>query len=49
MRTLTLPDRFIEQPSPAAVYANAGMTAVDIAAMAAEAAGADLGRVRARA
>ncbi|MGB8813123.1 MAG: transketolase C-terminal domain-containing protein, partial [Paracoccaceae bacterium] len=31
LRTLTLPDRFIEQASPAAMYADAGMTAADIA------------------
>ena len=31
LRTLTLPDRFIEQASPAAMYADAGLTAADIA------------------
>ncbi|NUB43492.1 1-deoxy-D-xylulose-5-phosphate synthase [Fertoebacter nigrum] len=34
IRTLTLPDRFIEQASPAAMYADAGLTAEDIAAQA---------------
>lgn len=32
LRTLTLPDRFIEQASPAAMYADAGLTVADIAA-----------------
>jgi 1-deoxy-D-xylulose-5-phosphate synthase len=31
VRTMTLPDRFIEQASPAAMYADAGLTARDIA------------------
>ena len=39
LRTMTLPDRFIEQAAPDAMYAEAGLTAVDIAATAAEAAG----------
>jgi len=39
VRTMTLPDRFIDQASPDAMYMDAGMTAVDIAAMAAEALG----------
>ncbi|MEL6961083.1 MAG: transketolase C-terminal domain-containing protein, partial [Pseudomonadota bacterium] len=39
VRTVTLPDRFIDQAAPDAMYADAGMTAVDIAAMAMEAAG----------
>ncbi|MDO9525949.1 MAG: 1-deoxy-D-xylulose-5-phosphate synthase [Gemmobacter sp.] len=30
LRTLTLPDRFIEQASPAAMYADAGLTVADI-------------------
>jgi 1-deoxy-D-xylulose-5-phosphate synthase len=30
LRTLTLPDRFIEQASPAAMYADAGLSVVDI-------------------
>jgi 1-deoxy-D-xylulose-5-phosphate synthase len=32
IRCLTLPDRFIEQASPAAMYRDAGLTAGDIAA-----------------
>ena len=39
VRTMTLPDRFIDQASPAAMYADAGLTATDIAATALEAAG----------
>ena len=39
MRTVTLPDRYIDQAAPDAMYAEAGMTAVDIAATAMEAAG----------
>lgn len=39
VRTVTLPDRFIDHAAPDAMYADAGMTAVDIAAMAMEAAG----------
>ncbi|SHF01208.1 1-deoxy-D-xylulose-5-phosphate synthase [Loktanella atrilutea] len=39
VRTMTLPDRFIDQADPAAMYAEAGLTAVDIAATALEAAG----------
>jgi 1-deoxy-D-xylulose-5-phosphate synthase len=31
VRTMTLPDRFIEQASPEAMYADAGLTAADIA------------------
>jgi len=38
VRTVTLPDRFIDQASPDAMYADAGMTAGDIAAMALQAA-----------
>ena len=34
IRTMTLPDRFIDQASPAAMYAQAGLTAADIAATA---------------
>ena len=45
---MTLPDRFIEQAEPRRDVCRAGLTAVDIAAMAAEAAGADLGRLRTR-
>ncbi|MEM1303199.1 MAG: transketolase C-terminal domain-containing protein, partial [Pseudomonadota bacterium] len=32
LRTMTLPDRFIDQASPAAMYADAGLTATDITA-----------------
>ncbi|MCK0167670.1 1-deoxy-D-xylulose-5-phosphate synthase [Jannaschia sp. S6380] len=39
IRCMTLPDRFIEQAAPAAMYADAGLTATDIAATALEAAG----------
>ncbi|WP_391483344.1 1-deoxy-D-xylulose-5-phosphate synthase [Nereida sp. NH-UV-3] len=39
VRTMTLPDRFIDQASPAAMYADAGLTAVDIAASAMQAIG----------
>ena len=34
LRTMTLPDRFIDQASPAAMYVDAGLTAADIAAVA---------------
>jgi len=39
VRTMTLPDRFIDQASPAAMYAQAGLTAGDIAATALRALG----------
>jgi 1-deoxy-D-xylulose-5-phosphate synthase len=39
VRTMTLPDRFIDQASPAAMYADAGLTEVDIAASAMQAIG----------
>ncbi len=39
MRTMTLPDRFIDQASPARMYEDAGLTAVDIVATALECAG----------
>ncbi len=39
VRTMTLPDRFIDQAAPDAMYADAGMTATDIAAMAMQAVG----------
>ena len=39
LRTVTLPDRFIEQASPAAMYRDAAMTADDIAATALQALG----------
>ena len=38
VRTMTLPDRFIDHAAPDAMYADAGMTAVDIAATALQAA-----------
>ncbi len=41
VRTMTLPDRFINQASPDAMYMEAGLTATDIAATALQAAGAD--------
>ncbi|MCF2871551.1 1-deoxy-D-xylulose-5-phosphate synthase [Octadecabacter sp. G9-8] len=41
LRTMTLPDRFIDQAAPDAMYADGGLSAVDIAAMALEAAGID--------
>ena len=46
LRTVTLPDRFINQASPDAMYADAGMTAVDIAATAMEAAGVEMAPFR---
>ncbi|WP_281968218.1 1-deoxy-D-xylulose-5-phosphate synthase [Roseovarius nanhaiticus] len=42
LRTMTLPDRFIEQAAPDAMYADAGLRSVDIAAMAAQAMGRDV-------
>jgi 1-deoxy-D-xylulose-5-phosphate synthase len=44
VRTLTLPDRYIDQASPEAMYADAGLTATDIAATALEACGGALVR-----
>ncbi|WP_179380770.1 1-deoxy-D-xylulose-5-phosphate synthase [Jannaschia marina] len=41
IRTMTLPDRFIDQAAPDAMYADAGLTATDIAATAAQAEGVD--------
>ena len=38
-RTMTLPDRFIDQADPDAMYADAGLTATDIAATALQAVG----------
>lgn len=43
IRTMTLPDRFIDQAAPDAMYADAGMTATDIAATALQAAGIKIG------
>ena len=39
IRTMTLPDRYIEQAAPDAMYADAGLTATDIAATAMQAVG----------
>ncbi|WP_390911114.1 1-deoxy-D-xylulose-5-phosphate synthase [Pseudosulfitobacter sp. SM2401] len=39
VRTMTLPDRFIDQAAPDAMYADAGLKATDIAASAMQAAG----------
>jgi 1-deoxy-D-xylulose-5-phosphate synthase len=39
IRTMTLPDRFIDQASPGDMYADAGLTAQDIAAAALQALG----------
>ena len=50
IRTMTLPDRFIDQASPAEMYADAGLTARDIAATAIDALGAvtaNFGAIRA--
>jgi 1-deoxy-D-xylulose-5-phosphate synthase len=44
IRTMTLPDRFIDQASPAEMYADAGLTADRISAKAVEALGAVTGR-----
>jgi 1-deoxy-D-xylulose-5-phosphate synthase len=50
VRTMHLPDRFIDQASPAEMYADAGLTAADIAATALEALGvATVGAARVRA
>ena len=46
LRTMTLPDRFIDQASPDAMYADAGLSAVDIAATAMQAAGLTLDRIK---
>ncbi|MEM7470405.1 MAG: 1-deoxy-D-xylulose-5-phosphate synthase [Pseudomonadota bacterium] len=43
IRSMTLPDRFIDQAAPDAMYADAGMTATDIAATALQAAGVKVG------
>jgi 1-deoxy-D-xylulose-5-phosphate synthase len=45
IRTMTLPDRFIDHASPDAMYADAGLTATDIAATAMQAAGASLQKI----
>ena len=48
IRTMTLPDRYIDQAAPDAMYAEAGLTALDIAATAMEAVGSDLRALRSR-
>ncbi|MDP5362918.1 MAG: hypothetical protein NWP79_12355, partial [Paracoccaceae bacterium] len=45
VRTMTLPDRYIDHAAPDAMYADAGLTAVDIAATAMQAAGIEVKRV----
>ncbi len=49
VRTMTLPDRFIDQASPADMYADAALTAQDIARVALQALGVDSLKGRARA
>ncbi|MFK7837145.1 MAG: 1-deoxy-D-xylulose-5-phosphate synthase [Sulfitobacter sp.] len=44
VRTMTLPDRYIDQAAPDAMYADAGLTATDIAATAMQAVGHRMGR-----
>ena len=44
IRTMTLPDRFIDHAAPDAMYADAGLTATDIAATALQAAGVKVGQ-----
>lgn len=44
IRTMTLPDRFIDHAAPDAMYADAGLTATDIAATAMQAAGVKVGQ-----
>lgn len=45
IRTMTLPDRFIDHAAPDAMYADAGLTATDIAATALQASGASLKKI----
>jgi 1-deoxy-D-xylulose-5-phosphate synthase len=49
VRTMHLPDRFIDQASPAEMYADAGMSAEDIAAECLDAIGVASIREKARA
>jgi 1-deoxy-D-xylulose-5-phosphate synthase len=49
VRTMTLPDRFIDQASPSDMYADAALTAADIARVSLEALGVDSLKGRARA
>ena len=46
VRTMTLPDRYIDHAAPDVMYAEAGLTAVDIAATAMQAANIGLRRVQ---
>lgn len=48
LRCMTLPDRFIAQAAPDAMYADAGLTAIDIAATAAEASRSNMNELRLR-
>ncbi|MBI1417112.1 MAG: 1-deoxy-D-xylulose-5-phosphate synthase [Limimaricola sp.] len=48
LRTMTLPDRFIDHAAPDAMYADAGLSAVDIAATALQAAGIKLEKTESR-
>ena len=45
IRTMTLPDRFIDQAAADAMYADAGLTATDIAATGLQALGLNVGKV----
>ena len=45
LRTMTLPDRFIDQAAPDAMYADGGLSAVDIAATAMQAVGMDAANI----
>ncbi|MEM7046387.1 MAG: 1-deoxy-D-xylulose-5-phosphate synthase [Pseudomonadota bacterium] len=47
VRTMTLPDRFIDHDTPARQYAQAGLATADIVALARQALGMDAGQVRA--
>jgi len=49
LRTMTLPDRFIDQAAPDAMYADGGLSAVDIAATALQAAGIDAAKSKKKA
>jgi len=46
IRTMTLPDRFIDQAAPDAMYADAGLTATDIAATGLQALGVDAQQIQ---
>jgi 1-deoxy-D-xylulose-5-phosphate synthase len=47
LRTMTLPDRYIDHAAPDAMYTEAGLTALDIAATSLQAAGMDLQKEKA--